>query len=79
MWASFDSNFWYGGNTVLNGALNNDHARNSRLGGTVAVPVDRHQSFKFSASRGAIARIGGNFTSLSAGWQYSWLSMPKPR
>ena len=77
MWMSFDSNFWAGGNTVLNGTVNNDGARNSRVGGTVAIPIDRHQSFKFSASKGAMVRIGGNFTSVTAGWQYSWLSQPK--
>jgi hypothetical protein len=77
MWVSFDSNFWSGGSTVLNGTANSDGARNSRLGGTIAIPIDRHQSFKFSASRGAVVRIGGNFTSLTAGWQYSWLSKPK--
>jgi hypothetical protein len=76
MWMSFDSNFWYGGNTVLNGVVNNDRARNSRLGGTITIPIDRHQSFKFSASTGAIARIGGNFTSIAAAWQYTWLSKP---
>jgi len=77
MWMSFDSNFWSGGSTVLNGVSNNDGARNSRLGGTIAIPVDRHQSFKFSVSRGALVRIGGNFTSVTAGWQYSWLGKPK--
>jgi hypothetical protein len=77
MWISLDSNFWYGGNTVINGVENNDRARNSRLGATIAVPIDRHQSFKFSVSRGAIVRIGGDFTSITAGWQYSWLNKPK--
>jgi len=77
MWVSFDSNFWAGGSTVSNGVANNDAARNSRLGGTVAIPITRSQSLKFSASRGAVVRVGGNFTNLTAGWQYSWLSKPK--
>ena len=29
-WVSFDSNFWVGGNTVINGVENQDRARNSR-------------------------------------------------
>ncbi len=77
MWVSFDSNFWAGGNTVLNGVENDDRARNSRLGGTAAIPITRHQSLKFSASRGAVARIGGNFTTINAGWQYSWVGKPR--
>jgi hypothetical protein len=77
LWLSFDSNFWSGGSTVVNGVPNDDSARNSRLGGTCAIPITRHQSLKFSASRGAIVRVGGNFTNITAGWQYSWLSKPE--
>ncbi len=61
-WVSFDSNFWVGGNTVVNGVENQDRARNSRLGGTISMPLSRHNSLKFSASTGAIVRVGGNFT-----------------
>jgi hypothetical protein len=74
LWMTFDSNLWLGGNTVVNGVVHDDRARNSRLGGTVSIPIDRHQSLKFSASHGAIVRIGGNYTSLTAGWQYSWIT-----
>jgi hypothetical protein len=77
LWASFDTNFWAGGSTVMNGVSNDDGARNSRIGGTVSVPLTRHTSFKFAANRGAIVRIGGNFTTLTAGWQYSWLDKSK--
>ncbi len=77
MWVSFDSNFWARGNTVLNGVENNDGARNSRIGGTLAVPLTKHHSLKLSASRGAVARVGGNFTTVAAGWQYSWVHKPK--
>jgi hypothetical protein len=77
MWVSFDSNFWSGGSTTIEGVPNRDAARNSRIGGTAAIPITRHHSLKFTASRGAIVRVGGNFTTLTAGWQYSWLSKPK--
>jgi hypothetical protein len=77
LWASFDTNFWSGGSTVQNGVSNQDAARNSRMGGTVAVPLTTHQSFKLTASRGAIVRVGGNFTTVTAAWQYSWLGKPK--
>lgn len=77
LWASFDGNYWSGGSTTLNGVAKDDGARNSRLGGTVSVPLGRHQSLKFTASRGAIIRFGGNYTSLTGAWQYSWISGPK--
>jgi hypothetical protein len=76
LWASADSNFWWGGSTVQNGVRNDDGARNSRVGGTLAIPFTRHQSFKFNISRGAVVRVGGNFTSVSLGWQYSWFNTP---
>jgi hypothetical protein len=77
MWLSFDSNFWSGGNTTTNGVSDDDRARNSRLGGTYALPITRHQSLKIGASKGAVVRVGGNFTNVTAGWQYSWLGKPK--
>jgi hypothetical protein len=62
---------------VLNGVERRDLQRNSRIGGTVAVPITRHQSLKFSFSRGTYVTIGGDFTTVSAAWQYSWLGKSK--
>lgn len=77
LWASLDGNFWFGGTTSLNGVLNpNTSDRNSRIGGTVSVPVRKHQSFKFSYNNGAYIRYGGNYQNVSVAWQYSWLGRP---
>ena len=77
LWASLDGNFWIGGRTKLNGTENpNSLQRNSRIGGTVSLPVSKHQSFKLSYNRGAYIRYGGNFNNVSVGWQYSWLGRP---
>jgi hypothetical protein len=77
LWASLDGNFWVGGSTSLNGVENpNTLQRNSRIGGTVSVPVSKHQSFKFSYNRGAYVIYGGNYQNVSVGWQYSWLGRP---
>jgi hypothetical protein len=73
LWTSFDINFWNGGSTSVDGVANKDVQRNSRAGGTVAIPVSRHHAFKVSYSRGAYVRIGGNFRTVSVAWQYSWL------
>jgi hypothetical protein len=76
-WASLDGNFWMGGRTKLNGIQNpNSLQRNSRIGGTVSLPVDKHQSLKLSHNRGAYIRYGGNFNNISVGWQYSWVGRP---
>ena len=77
LWASLDGNFWFGGKTSLNGVEKPGTVqRNSRIGGTVSVPVSKHQSLKFSYSNGAYIRYGGNYQNISAGWQYSWLGRP---
>lgn len=77
LWASFDGNFWFGGKTSLNGVENADsEQRSSRIGGTVSVPISKHQSLKFSYSNGAYVRYGGNFQNVSAAWQYTWIGKP---
>ena len=78
LWASLDSNFWHGGTASINGIENRLSLQsNSRIGGTASVPVSVHQSLKFSYSRGAYVRYGGNFQNVSIGWQYSWLGKPE--
>jgi hypothetical protein len=78
LWASFDGNFWFGGKSSLNGVENpSSQLRNSRIGGTVSLPVSRHQSIKVSYNNGAYIRYGGNFQNITVGWQYSWIGHPK--
>lgn len=77
LWASLDGNFWTGGRTSLNGVENPvTLQKNSRVGGTVSIPVSKRQSMKFSYNRGAYIRFGGNYDNISFGWQYSWLGKP---
>jgi hypothetical protein len=77
LWASLDGNFWAGGRTSLNGVENPSTAqRNSRLGGTVSIPVSQHNALKLSYSRGAYIRFGGNYDTVSVAWQYSWQGRP---
>jgi hypothetical protein len=73
LWLSLDGNFWTGGRSTVNGSLKNDYQKNSRVGATVSVPLNRQQSLKFSYSSGAYVSIGGNYKNFSAAWQYSWL------
>jgi hypothetical protein len=77
LWASLDGNFWFGGSLSVDGVqspLTRD--LNSRIGGTVAVPITKHQTLKFSYSDGAYIQYGGNYQNVSAAWQYSWLGRP---
>lgn len=73
LWASLDGNFWTGGRSSANGVQKDDKQTSSRLGASISIPIAPHQSVKLSLSRGAYVAIGGNFTTISAAWQYSWL------
>jgi hypothetical protein len=78
LWASLDGNYWFGGKTSINGVQNPvTEQANSRIGGTVSVPISKHQSLKFSYNNGTYIRFGGNYQNVSAAWQYSWLGKPK--
>jgi hypothetical protein len=72
LWVAFDSNFYTGGRTTVNGTVNLDLQRNSRVGGTVAIPLNRRHSLKIAYSRGAFTTIGADFQALAVGWQYLW-------
>lgn len=77
LWVSFDANYWFGGKTSLNGIENPaTELRSSRIGATSSIPLNKHQSVKFSYSGGAYIRYGGNFQNISVAWQYSWLGRP---
>ena len=73
-WASLDGNFWWGGVTALEGISNfSTRQTNSRIGGTVSLPLSRYQSLKIAYSRGTYIRFGGDYDNLQVGWQYSWI------
>lgn len=77
MWVSLDGNYWRGGMTSTNGVeAPGSLQSNSRIGGTMSIPLNKHQSVKVSYSRGAYVRYGGAFQNLSVGWQYSWIGHP---
>ena len=72
LWAAFDANYYTGGRTYIDGMPRADLQRNSRIGGTITIPLTKRQSLKFSGSRGAITNIGANFLSIGAAYQYLW-------
>ena len=63
IWASFDVNYFTGGRTTLDGMRGNDFQQNWRVGGTLALPVDLHNSIKLYASSGVSARTDNSFDS----------------
>jgi hypothetical protein len=72
MWAAIDANFYSGGRTFVDGVGNANLQRNSRVGGTFAFPIDRHNSLKVSVSTGVVTTVGGAFTSIAVAYQRLW-------
>ena len=72
IWASLDATWFAGGRSTLDGVLNNDLQQNWRVGGTLALPVDRHHSVKLYASKGVSARTGNSYDLVGVAWQTRW-------
>jgi hypothetical protein len=72
LWAAFNTNFYVGGRTTIDGTRNIDLQRNSRIGGTLSIPLNRRQSVKVSFNRGAYTTIGADFNTLAVAYQFLW-------
>jgi hypothetical protein len=73
LWVAVDGTWYSGGTSSVNGVKKGDLQRNSRVGGTVSVPLGRQQSLKFSTSTGATTRIGADFRTIAVAWQMTWI------
>jgi len=78
LWFSLDGNFWFGGLATV-GTITNPETRqtSSRIGGTAAFPITKHQSLNCSYNNGTYVRFGGDYQNVSVAWQYSWIGKPK--
>jgi len=70
MWAAADGIYYNGGRTTVNGVPANDLQQNIRVGLTFALPIAHAQSLKFQYTRGAVIRVGGNFTTGAITYQF---------
>ena len=71
LWAAVDATYYGGGRATINGEAGTE-PQNLRLGGTLAVPINRYNSVKLYATTGAYSRVGGNFTTAGIAWQFRW-------
>ncbi len=72
VWLSVDGTYYAGGRTTLDGVRGADLQQNSRLGATLAVPIDMHNSVKLYASGGVHARTNNNYNLFGIAWQHRW-------
>lgn len=76
LWMALDVTYYVGGRTTVGDAAPTDLQSNVRTGVTAVLPVSQRHSIKIAASRGAVVRLGANFTSYSIAWQTSWIPRP---
>ena len=72
IWMALDGIYFTGGRTALNGVKSDNEQANTRAGFTLALPVDRNNSLKLSASTGVTTRTGSEFSAVGIAWQYRW-------
>jgi hypothetical protein len=72
IWLAVDDTYYTGGRTTIDGVKGNDLQKNLRVGLTVSLPVNRHNSLKLYASTGIFTRTGSDFDTGGVAWQYRW-------
>jgi len=72
VWLALDGTYYTGGRTTVNGVRENNLQSNTRMGLTVALPVDRLHSVKIYASTGTSSRTGSDFNAIGIAWQVRW-------
>lgn len=70
MWVAINSNYYWGGNSYVDGVSKNTELKNSRLGFVFAMPINKKNSIKLNASNGVSTRTGTNFVTAMISWQY---------
>ena len=72
VWAAVSGTYDYGGRTTINGVQSDDLQNNSRVGATLALPVNRNNSLKVYASKGIHTSVGSDYDLFGIIWQYRW-------
>ena len=71
VWAALSWTFDYGGQTTIDG-VRGDSYSNSRLGATLALPINRHNSIKLFGSTSLLTTAGSDFNLIGVLWQHRW-------
>ena len=72
IWCALDVTYYWGGQTAVNGIEADTLLENTRLGATLSLPINRHNSVKLYTTSGVSTRTGSNFDTLGISWQYRW-------
>lgn len=71
-WIAFNTNYFDGGNTYVDGERSGIKDANHRAGVTYSMSLSRVQSLKFFANTGVTTRLGNDSDAYGIGWTYRW-------
>jgi hypothetical protein len=72
IWAALTGTYFTGGRTTVDGVTKDDLQESSRVGATLALPLNRRHSIKLFATSGLSIRTGTDYDAFGAAWQYRW-------
>ncbi|WP_426484370.1 transporter [Flavobacterium sp. 2] len=72
MWVGFNTTWFFGGKTIIDGVPEASQIDNWRVGGTFSTPIAKGQSIRFQYHVGAFTNNGLDYYALSAVYQYSF-------
>jgi hypothetical protein len=72
LWCALDGTYDYGGRTTVSNVRGDDLQGNSRVGATLALPVNRNNSVKLYTSTSVHTRAGSDYTLGGIAWQLRW-------
>jgi hypothetical protein len=71
-WVSMDGNYFFGGDTSVDGVPSESRQNNSRLGLTWTLALNSKHLLKFLAHTGVIGRISNDSDTFTVAWSYRW-------
>ena len=72
MWLALGATYYRGGEYINDGTGTGNELRNSRLGVTFAMPIDKQNAIKIYGNSGINVRYGSDFDAIGIAWQYIW-------
>lgn len=71
-WLALDGTFYTGGRSQVSGRDNSDYVRNSRLGASFGLVLNRGQAIKISFFDGVVSRFGSDIRSIGVSYNIIW-------
>ena len=73
VWLAVGATYYWGGEYINDGIETNKELKNSRIGATFAMPINKKNSIRIYGSYGINTQYGTDFDAIAIAWQYSWV------